>query len=259
MSERIVNDEIALFSSLGEIYAKENIFVFDTLDSTNTYAKKFARENSSDAIFIAHHQTAGRGRMGRSFHSAKGKGLFLSLLTYCGLGGNDATRLTTLTAVAVARAIESVCPINAKIKWVNDIYVDVKKLAGILVEGQMSVNGELDYAVIGIGVNLLEQDYPCEISAIATSIEECCGTRVEPIDLAVKIVREIYTLLKCPFDKKIMIEYKNRSMLIGKTVTVLNNGGYTATVLDITDDARLVVESEHGTEELFTGDVSIRL
>ena len=259
MNKRIVNDEAAIFSALGEIYGKENIFVFDALDSTNTYAKKFARENSAEAIFIARHQTAGRGRMGRSFHSAEGKGLFLSLLTYCGLHGIDATRLTTLTAVAVARAIESVCPIDAKIKWVNDIYVDQKKLAGILVEGRMSASGELDYAVIGIGVNLLEQDYPSEISAIATSIEECCGARVEPIELAVRIAREIYELLKCPLDEKIMKEYKNRSIIIGKTVTVLNNGTYTSRVLDITDDAHLVVEGEHGKEELFTGDVSIRL
>ena len=209
MSQRVICDEAALFAALGEIYERENIFVFDTLDSTNTYAKEFARAEAGEAIFIAHGQTAGRGRMGRSFHSARGKGLFLSLLTRCGLCGVDATRLTTLTAVAVARAIESLCPIDAKIKWVNDIYVDLKKLAGILVEGQMSVDGELEYAVIGIGVNLLEQDYPCEISAIATSIEECCGARIEPVDLAVKIAKEIYLLLKNPLDEKIMKEYMN--------------------------------------------------
>lgn len=259
MSERMINDEQAFYGALGEIYERENIFVFDTIDSTNTYAKSFAREYNGEAVFIAHGQTAGRGRMGRSFHSAEGKGLFMSILTRCGLVGVDATRLTTLTAVAVARAIRSVCPIDAKIKWVNDIYVDLKKLAGILVEGQMSVEGELEYAVIGIGVNLLRQDYPCEISTIATSIEECCGVRVEPIDLAIRIVKEINTLLENPLDKKIMKEYKERSMLIGKCVTVLNNGGYTAMVTDITDDARLVVESERGREELYTGDVSIKL
>ena len=259
MSGRIKADELAIFNELSDIYEEESVFVFDTIDSTNTYAKQFAKEHSSEAIFIARRQTAGRGRMGRAFHSEKDKGLFLSILTRKGLCGVDATRVTTLTAVAVARAIESVCPLDAKIKWVNDIYVGLRKLCGILVEGQMSYDGGLEYTVIGIGVNLLSQEYPCEISEIATSIEECCGIRVSPIELAVKIVKEIYTLLKNPLDKKIIKEYKERSMLIGRNIVVLKNGGYSAVVLDITDDAHLVVKSECGVEELYTGDVSIRL
>lgn len=259
MSERIAIDEAALLEELRDIYTRENVFVFDTVDSTNTYAKGFAREHVCEAVFIARHQTAGRGRMGRSFHSERNKGLFLSLLTRKGLRGIDATRVTTLTAVAVARAIESLCPIDTKIKWVNDIYIGLRKLSGILVEGQMSGDGALEYTVIGIGVNLLRQTYPCEISGIATSIEECCGVRVSPIELAVKIIKEIYKLLENPRDEKIIKEYKERSMLIGREVTVLKNGGYTARVLDITDNAHLVVESEYGREELYTGDVSIKL
>lgn len=259
MSERILTDELALASALDDIYIRDNVFVFDTVDSTNTYAKDFANAGGGEAIFIARSQSAGRGRMGRSFHSEDGKGLFLSLLTRKGLCGIDATRVTTLSAVAVARAIEALCPIDARIKWVNDIYVGLRKLCGILVEGKMTSDGRLDYTVIGIGVNLRSQEYPDEISGIATSIEECCGVRIEPLDLAVGIVREIYALVENPTDPKIMKEYKARSMLLGREVTVLKEKPYTTRVVDITDEARLVVDGECGREELFTGDVSIRL
>ena len=259
MSNRLVDKEAALYSALQGIYRRENVFAFDTIDSTNTYAKQFASENDGEALFIARHQSAGRGRMGRQFHSGEDKGLFLSLLTRRALCAMDATRLTTLTAVAVARAIEAICPLKVQIKWVNDIYVGLKKLCGILVEGKMASDGTLEYAVIGIGVNLRNQAYPSEISGIATSIEECCGVVLEPCDLAGKIISEIYILLENPTNEEIIKEYRERSMLIGRCVTVLKSGGYSARVLDITDDAHLVVESESGIEELYTGDVSIKL
>ena len=259
MSDRLADKEAVLYSALGDFYKRENVFVFDTIDSTNTFLKEYATECECEAIAIACHQSAGRGRMGRSFHSGDGKGLFLSLLTRGGFCGIDATRLTTIAAVAVARAIESVCPLDVKIKWVNDLYVADRKLCGILVEGKMLSDGELLYSVIGIGVNLLRQDYPCEISGIATSIEECCGAVIDPIDLAVRIVREIYMLLENPTDEKTIKEYKERSMLIGRCVTVLKNTPYHAKVLDITNDACLVIESEFGIEELYTGDVSVKL
>ncbi len=258
MSERIVNDEDRLYGELSDLYERENLMVFDTVDSTNAYAKELARLGTDEAIVIARHQSAGRGRMGRSFHSGDGKGLFLSLLTRGSFCGIDATRLTTIAAVAVARAIESVCPLDVKIKWVNDLYVADRKLCGILVEGKMLSDGELLYSVIGIGVNLLRQDYPCEISGIATSIQECCGAVIDPIDLAVRIVREIYMLLENPTDEKTIKEYKERSMLMGRCVTVLKNTPYHAKVLDITNDACLVIESEFGIEELYTGDVSVK-
>ena len=259
MSNRLADKEATLYKALDGIYKQENVFVFDTVDSTNTFLKGYATECECEAIAIARHQSAGRGRMGRSFHSGADKGLFLSLLTRRGLSGIDATRVTTLVAVAVARAIESMCPLDAKIKWVNDIYVDEKKLSGILVEGKMSSDGELLYTVIGIGVNLLKQDYPCEISGIATSIEECCGAVVEPIDLAVRIAEQIYALLENPTNEEIIREYKERSMLIGRCVTVLKSEPYVARVLDITNEGHLVVESEFGTEELYTGDVSVKV
>ena len=139
------------------------VFCSDSTESTNLDAKKYAEEHPETpcALFIADSQTAGRGRLGRSFLSQGGVGLYFSLLLR-GVGeAMDALSLTTYSAVALCRALRRVSDIEPKIKWVNDIYVGEKKLAGILTEGRLCTeeSGKLDYAIIGIGVNVARQDF----------------------------------------------------------------------------------------------------
>ena len=171
---------------IGALSKNLSINIYKTIDSTNTQAKLHAEwGRCKDSIFIAREQTKGRGRLGRSFISQRNKGLYLSILLNKKLPPDFATHLTTYMAVIAARAIDSLTGLNTNIKWVNDIYAGGKKLAGILTEGKASDSGDsLEYAVVGIGINLSKQSFPDEVKAIATTVEDEGGKRVNCYDLA---------------------------------------------------------------------------
>ena len=249
-------------SMIGDLSDKLTIIVYNITDSTNTQAKLYAQSgNTSDAVFIASEQTAGRGRLGRSFVSNAGKGIYLSILLNRTMPADYATSLTTYMAVIAARVIDSLAGTEAKIKWVNDIYLGGKKLSGILTEGRASDDGEhLSYAVIGIGINLLKQDFPTEITSIATALEDECGKKTGVNDLAALIIKEFFNNLSLVGTQKIADEYKSRSFLIGEDVTVIKpTEKYEATVKDITDRCELLLVLPDGTEKILsTGEVSVR-
>lgn len=252
-----INDKI------GTLYQNMPIILYKTTDSTNTRAKEHAENGfRENAVFIASEQTAGRGRKGRSFISEKGKGLYLSIL----LSGDDARQsgiaITTYMATVACRVLERLAPVKADIKWVNDVYVDGKKLAGILTEGKIDPGcGTLDYTVCGIGINLYKQAFDSEVKNIATTLEDCSGVRVDVNLLAAELINEFFQSLSLVGSKEIAEEYKSRSFIIGKEVRVIKTGGeYNATVLDVTDACELVVCTADGnTETLFTGEVSLRV
>ena len=240
------------------------IFVLGTTESTNLDARRYAEEHPevACALFVAEGQTAGRGRLGRSFLSNEGVGLYFSLLLR-GVGeATDALSLTTYSAVALCRALRSVASIEPKIKWVNDIYVGDKKLAGILTEGRLSSKGDgrLDYAIIGIGVNVGGQDFG-ELSSIATDIESECGHRPNRSLLAGELLFELTQNLDRAGTREAEEEYASLSMLSGKRVRVITpTGEYPATVLGIAEGCTLRVRLDTGEEKtLFTGEVSLRL
>ncbi len=234
------------------------IICYDLTDSTNTRAKEYARANPDSrepVVFIANGQTAGRGRRGRSFVSEKGAGIYISLLTYPKERGFDATRATAEAAVLLSRAIECLCNCEISIKWVNDLYLGGKKLAGILTEGEMDKEGKIAYQVVGMGINIYKNAISDEISAIATSLE---GEKIRTPDrseLTAHIIRELLS----PHGE-LYSEYKTRSCIIGKTVTVMKpSESYTARVLDINPDYSLKIVTESGVESLFTGEVSLKI
>lgn len=232
------------------------IILYESTDSTNTRAKEYAKEHPGEpAIFIADCQTAGRGRRGRSFVSNKGAGIYMSILTYPGEKGADATAVTARTAVALAKAIESLCDCEIKIKWVNDLYLGGKKLAGILTEGEMTSDGEIAYQVVGMGINVYRNAISNEISSIATSLEGELGKATDRSTLAAGIIKEFFT-----YDGDCYAEYKARSFVIGKKVTVIKlTESYEAKVLDINPDFSLETERDGKTERLFTGEISLRV
>ncbi len=234
------------------------IVYYDLTDSTNTRAKEYARENAENkepVIFIADGQTGGRGRLGRSFISNSGAGIYISILTYPDTLASDATAATARAAVSLARAIEAVCDCKISIKWVNDLYLGGKKLAGILTEGEMDSDGKIAYQVIGMGINIYKSAISDEISAIATSIE---GEQISPPDrsvLTARIIREFFSDSGDCYN-----EYKSRSLVIGKTVTVINPAeSYEATVVDINPDFSLSIIRDGKPERLFTGEISIKM
>lgn len=233
------------------------IVFYDTTDSTNTRAKEYAKKCNSreNVIFVANHQTAGRGRLGRSFVSNEGAGIYLSILTYPYESGADATAVTARAAVALARAIDSLCGTESQIKWVNDIFLGGKKLAGILTEAEMLENGKIGYLVVGMGINVYKNAISDEISDIATSIESEIGSAPDRNNLVAKIISEFFHESNDYLD-----EYRARSLVIGKAVTVIKaTESYEATVLGINDDFSLQIQRDGKEERLFTGEISIRI
>ena len=232
------------------------IVFYERTDSTNTRAKEYAEVTDSreTVVFIANSQTAGRGRRGRSFVSNEGAGIYISILTYPTEGGFDATRTTAEAAVALARAVESLCPCDVKIKWVNDLFLGGKKLAGILTEGKVLSDGKIAYSVVGMGINVYKNAISDEISTIATSIESEINYAPDRSCLAAMIIKEFLERGDC------YAEYKARSLVIGREVTVVKlNESYHARVIDINFDYSLLIDRGGAEERLFTGEISLRL
>ena len=234
------------------------ILLYELTDSTNERAREYAREktdNRSPVVFIADGQTAGRGRRGRSFVSNSGAGIYISILTYPEAVGADATVATSRAAVCLARAIESLCDCDVRIKWVNDLYLGGKKLAGILTEGEVAQDGKITYQVVGMGINVYKNAISDEISDIATSLE---GEGISPPDrsiLAARIIGEVLSYSGDCYE-----EYRARSRVIGRRVCVIKaNESYEAEVLDINPDFSLRIATEKGIESLFTGEVSLKI
>lgn len=233
------------------------IVYYELTDSTNTRAKEYAAQhpkNREPIVFIADGQTAGRGRRGRSFVSESGAGIYISILTYPEESGADATAATARAAVLLLRAIESVCECKIRIKWVNDLYLGGRKLAGILTEGELGEDGKISYQVVGMGINVYKNAISDEISAIATSLESEASCAPDRSKLAARIIAKLLN-----GEGDCYAEYKARSFIIGKSVTVIKlTESYEAKVLDINPDYSLTVERDGKEESLFTGEISIK-
>lgn len=242
---------------------KLNITIFDELDSTNNYLKKIGSQGEKEnQLVIALSQTGGRGRMGRSFYSPNGTGVYFSLLLNPEFSAEKSLFLTVMAAVSVAETVMKYNKNDVKIKWVNDVYIDGKKVCGILTEGSINADKKLDYAIVGIGINVIapENGFPEDIKDIATAIFP--GNTEEYIKE--KIVADVVNSFFAMFngeDKDYIKRYKEYSYLTGKEINIISgNKTRPATVIDITDDCHLLVKNEYGeTEEILSGDVSVRL
>ena len=238
-----------------------NIIKYECTDSTNTRAKEYAKMQDAKfpTVFIADEQTAGRGRMGRSFDSARGAGLYITFLFKPEEKGIDGAKITIRAAVSLAIAIEKAFGVCPKIKWINDIILNEKKLAGILTEGAVDSNGNFEYAVCGMGINLLSRIFPDEIRDIVTTVEDATGTRPNKEIFEKLLIDEFFTSRD---DSEIIREYRKRSSVIGKNVKVNRISGefFFAKAIDVTDSGALTVETEDGNrEDLISAEVSIRI
>lgn len=237
-----------------------NPIVLENVDSTNSYAKALCREGAveGDCVF-ALSQSGGRGRLGRSFFSYEG-GIYMSLILKPTLSADSALFITTSAAVAVAEAVEKLFDRKTQIKWVNDIYIDGKKICGILTEGVIGADGTLDYAVLGIGINLgAPGKFPEYISSIAASVLETEDDFKIKAKLIAKIVETFFEIYKMGESKDYMSRYKERSYLKNKKVEFIKDGNtYTADVLGIDDNAGLILSINGEKITLSAGEVSVR-
>ena len=234
---------------------RASVRVFDQVGSTNTLLKTAAEAGAPHgAVIVAREQTAGRGRMGRSFHSPLGTGLYVSILVRPELAAENVLLITPLSAVALCSALERHGCLGTQIKWVNDIYVDDKKAAGILVEGAVTSDGRIDYAVVGIGVNLYSPDggFPDEISATACGAFDGNDRAIDCDRLVSDIIDEFLSLFEKLPEREFMSEYRRRSYLLGKPVTVTRGDGiYFGVAAEVDDSARLVVDCDDGVRRVF--------
>lgn len=243
---------------------KINIIHLESVDSTNTYAKLLASQNHPEGtVVIADHQTNGRGRLGRSFFSPKDTGIYMSVILKPDVSCDKVLYITTAAAVSVATAIEKVTGCEAKIKWVNDVYMQNKKVCGILTEGHISHNeNTIDYAILGIGINISEPDggFPEDIKNIATTITDNKNSLIKE-----KLIYEILNIFFGYYEniesKPHLDEYKNRSILDGKNVNIIKCDKITdnGVCLGIDDDFSLMIKTSSDILHISSGEVSVRI
>lgn len=244
-----------------EKYYGGRVEFFESAYSTNRTAKALAEQGAEEGLLIVTlSQTAGRGRLGRSFLSPEG-GLYFSLLLRPTFSPEASRLLTVAAAVATTQTIEKISGRKCDIKWVNDIYIDGKKVCGILTEGAFDAeNSTLKYAVLGIGINIYTKDgLPQEIADIADTVfEQDIASRVKA-ELISGIVNNFMSLYASLEDRAFLEDYRSRSMLTGLTVDyTLHGTAHTGVVLGIDNDARLIVEENGRKEYISAGDVSVR-
>lgn len=241
-----------------------DVTVIAETPSTNTYLRGKAENGAKDGtVVIANRQTGGRGRLGRSFYSPSDTGVYLSILLRPGSKTpKDAAKLTTLAAVAACEAIESVSGKTASVKWVNDVFVNGKKVSGILTEAAFGLEtGLLDYAVLGIGFNAYAPTggFPKDIENVAGAIY---GSKQNDGKnrLASTFLNRFMDYYSKDGFGNYAEEYRRRSFVIGKDICVISaNGQRKAEAVGIDDECRLLVRYGDGcTEFLSSGEISVR-
>jgi BirA family biotin operon repressor/biotin-[acetyl-CoA-carboxylase] ligase len=245
---------------LDKTHFADNIFIYPTLASTNITAMEMAKNGCAHGTAVlANHQSAGKGRSGKSFFSPAESGLYMSMVLRTDtINVNHISMVTPAAAVAVCKSVEAVTGQKPGVKWVNDVLLHGKKICGILTEAVITGNNA-GYVVVGIGVNIDTANFPEELRSVAGSV--VCGRSSG--DIRGRIAASIINLLMSPEmwmdEKKIRKEYRDRLVMLGKNVTV-NDGGepYKAVALDIDGACHLIIKRTDGeTLALISGEVSV--
>lgn len=261
--------DIAIKAHFSVTDDKDNtILIFDTIDSTNNEAKRLIASAATvdeipfGTVILAEQQTAGKGRRGRSFYSPSSKSIYASFILKPTSTIENSLLITIAAAVAVCRTVEKICEkeLYPKIKWVNDVFVNNKKICGILTEAISDIEtGEIESLVLGIGVNLNipDNDFPVDIRDKAGSVNIAPGERNR---FAATLANEVFNIYNSMAKgESIISEYRNRSMMENKEIVIIKgNSEEKATARSILDNGSLLVEYPDGRKEtLNSGEVSI--
>lgn len=244
----------------------ELIYHFLQVDSTNTSLKKLADQGAADGtVVIAEEQTAGRGRLGRSWFSPAGKSITLSILLRPSLAPGNTPLFTLMTAAAIVRGIKNILPdISVGIKWPNDLMINKRKVSGILTELKAEAD-LLHYLIIGIGININseEKDFPPELRNIATSLFlENNKTKISRQQLLCEILQELDDAYRRYFLENpafIIKEWKKFDITLGRKITVKTiKGTFIGTAVDLAADGSLILEEVGGKKRQFqAGEVTL--
>lgn len=240
---------------------RDSIHFFDTIDSTNTRAKVLALQGApAGTVLIADHQTGGRGRLGRTFLSPAGTGIYMSVILRPDCPPARLMHLTCAAAVAACDAVESAVGLRPGIKWTNDLVCGSRKLAGILTELGLSPRGTVDWAVIGIGINCLQQeeDFDPSIRSFAGSLSMFASC--DRVKVAAALV-EAFSAMDLSQKESIMDRYRRSCVTLGREVSLVREGNPVrhGRAVDIDSDGALIVEFPPGVRETVnSGEISIR-
>ncbi len=243
-----------------------DIRVYPSVGSTNDVLKEAALAGAKEGTVVtAEKQTAGKGRSGRRFFSPEKSGIYMSILLRPSFAAETASLLTTAAAAATALAVEEVCGKSPGIKWVNDLFLDGRKICGILTEAAMSVeNNGLEYVIVGIGLNIdrPDGDFPDEIREIAGAVysRHEAGTEVRN-RLIASILDHFFEYYRHMDERAFAEVYRERLFFLGDTIEILCPEGIEeAVAVDITDDCYLIVEDRFGRrKELCSGEIRIKV
>ncbi|TVY11647.1 biotin--[acetyl-CoA-carboxylase] ligase [Paenibacillus cremeus] len=238
---------------------------YDQVDSTQTIAHALVQEGAAEGtLVIAEQQTAGRGRMGRKWHSPKGKGLWMSLILKPNLPLQLTPQLTLLFAVALCRTIRNVCSVEAGIKWPNDLLIHGRKISGILLESSAE-DERLQHVVAGVGisVNLEKEDYPSELLSIATSLAIEAGHPIDRVELLCRFLLELEQLYGLYQEKgfgAIKLLWELLTVSLNRPIRCQTAQGVVEGISESIDDSgALMVRLPDGTlHRLYSGDVEFR-
>lgn len=245
------------------IKLKYKIYSFEKLESTNDKAKEIARDEKEGTVIIAKEQTKGRGRLGRTWHSPRGKSILMSIILKPNMEPKDMQKIVLIGAAAVNMALKDI-GIESQIKWPNDIIVQGKKVCGILTEMSSNFNG-LNYVIIGIGININQdiEDIPKELKEKSTSLKLIKNKEIhkeELLQILLNRFKELYMPFKNHGDIKGVIDICGKnSAIIGKNILVIQGDNIRkGKALDINMEGELLVEFSEGIERVYSGEVSIR-
>ena len=237
-----------------------SVEVLESVDSTNDYAKKKAKELVDGSVIISLEQVKGKGRRGRSFHSGKGDGIYLSIILKPGFEPAKAPFITSIAGAALVNTFNKF-NIQTKVKWPNDVLINGKKVAGILTE--MSADMEfIEYIVLGVGINVSGLEFPNELKNIATSLK-LEGYDVKKLNIIWQFVYEfelLYNLYLNENTSEVVNILRNNSSVLGKQINVhYMNEIESAIAVDINNQGALIIKTQEGeVKELSSGEISIR-
>jgi BirA family transcriptional regulator, biotin operon repressor / biotin---[acetyl-CoA-carboxylase] ligase len=240
------------------------IHYFDEVGSTQRVAAELAEADAAQGtVVIAEAQTAGRGRLGRSWHSPAGLNLYTTVILRPRIAITDVPRLSLVAGVAAAEALETVAPGHVALKWPNDIWLDDRKAGGIIAEALTDGSQQLACVLLGIGinVNLALADIPVELRDKATSVRIAIGRRCDRIELAAALFQRLDSrYIEAEADRFDLVRsaYEKYLALVGKQVTVIEGAARTAGVIaGIDTHGVLLLKTDSGIQRILTGDVTI--
>nr|WP_300094321.1 biotin--[acetyl-CoA-carboxylase] ligase [Sedimentibacter sp.] len=261
-SDVVSSESIRMF--LNEEFKEIPISVFKSLPSTNTKAKEEAILNAvHGTVIFSDEQTSGRGRFGREFFSPADSGIYMSIILKPYLNISSSVLITTAAAVGVLRALDKFTDEEAQIKWVNDIFMNGKKVCGILTEAVTDFeSGNVESIIVGIGLNVKTkmEDFPDDLKNKAGSLFINGKDTSIRSQLAAEIINNILTISNNLENKEFLKEYKSRSLILGKQIIYTkNNKVEEAFAQDIDDSGRLVIVKDGKIEVLSSGEVSVKI